>query len=205
MGSAKIVKKAVYKYNNKMLAFKKAALYFVGHLLTYPKKYLMKTLHRLGLLAIMSVVLFSCKKETVSDPVPDTIFRDPVITSKIYPFINQPAPMDLGTTNTTLHAGDEVTVYMPYGVFNDNIITSTLTLTDDVNGSVLGIYNWVPSTDASAATLNVPIDLREVPFMFVTFTVDASMTGYNVNLASSIVGKKTQSEDAIANAFKVDP
>ncbi|MDX1938492.1 MAG: hypothetical protein SFU21_15335 [Flavihumibacter sp.] len=165
----------------------------------------MKTLHRLGLLTIMSIALFSCKKETITEPTPDTIFRDPVITSKIYPFINQPAPMDLGTTNTTLHAGDMVTVYMPYGVFNDNIVTSTLTLTDDVNGSVLGVYNWVPSTDASAATLNVPIDLRDVPFMFVTFTVDASMMGYNINLASSIVGKKTQSEDAIANAFKVDP
>jgi hypothetical protein len=163
----------------------------------------MKTVIRLSFLAFASFVMFSCKKSDTlvvnEPPVPDT----PNITSKIFPYTTQPVSTSLGSAQTVFTTGDVVTIFVPYGVGNDDIVSSTLVVSDNASGDAIATFDLLPNTDPSAAQLNVPADLHDVPFMFVTFTADNNFSGKVIDVATSIVGNKAHSEDTLATAFSV--
>jgi hypothetical protein len=164
----------------------------------------MKTVLRICILIILSFVLYSCSKTdamVVTNPPPAV----PNITSKIYPYTTQPASAALGTGQSVFQEGDIVTLYVPYGVSNDNVVSSTLVITDAGSGDVIKTFTLFPSTDSSAAQLDLPADLRDVPFMFTTFTLDNTFTGKAVNVSTSIIGNTAHSEDVLNNAFSVIP
>ncbi len=162
----------------------------------------MKTVIRLSFLAIASFVMFSCKKDdaVVTQPQPQA---DPNITSKIYPYTTQPISTTLGSAQTVFNTGDVVTIFVPYGVGNDNVVSSSLVASDNASGDAIATYALLPSTDPSAAQLDVPADLHDVPFMFVTFTADNNFSGKVIDISTSIVGNKAHSEDTLATAFSV--
>jgi len=163
----------------------------------------MKTVIRLSFLAFASFVLFSCTKSDAlvvnEPPVPDS----PNITSKIFPYTTQPVNAALGSAQTVFNTGDVVTIFVPYGVGNDDIVSSTLVVSDNASKDAIATYPLLLSTDPSAAQLNIPADLQNVPFMFVTFTADNNFTGKIIDVSTSIVGNKAHSEDTLATAFSV--
>jgi hypothetical protein len=164
----------------------------------------MKTVLRICILLILSFVLYSCSKTdavAATDPPPAI----PNITSKIYPYTTQPAPIVLGTAQSVFHEGDVVTLYVPYGVSNDIVVSANLVITDAGSSDVINTFTLLPSSDPSAAQLNLPADLHDVPFMFVTFTADNAFTGKAVNVSTSIAGSTAHSEDVLNNAFSVIP
>jgi hypothetical protein len=163
----------------------------------------MKAVIRLSLLAVGFLAMVSCSKTDApvdnQPPVPDL----PNITSKIFPYTTQPVNATLGSAQTVFNTGDAVTLFVPYGVGNDVIVSSTLVVTDHASGDAIATFNLIPSTDTSAAQLTIPADLQNVPFMFVTFTADNNYTGKVIDINTSIVGNKAHSEDSLATAFSI--
>lgn len=164
----------------------------------------MKTVIRLGFLLTLSVVFFSCSKqnELSTTAVDNSI---PSISSKIFPYTNQPIATMLGKSQGGFHSGDVIALYVPYGVYNDVVVSGTLMLKDVAHDQVLGTYQLLPSTDSSAAQLTIPGEIRDVPFMFTTFTIDDSYIGKTVSIYTSIAGSRTASEDFLENGFFIEP
>lgn len=164
----------------------------------------MKTVIRLGFLLTLSVVFFSCSKQNELSVTP-VDQSTPSISSKIFPYTNQPISTMLGKSQGGFHSGDVIALYVPYGINNDVVVSASMTIKDAVRDEVLGTYELLPSTDSSAAKLNIPGDLRDTPFMFTTFTIDDAYIGKTVNIYTTIVGGKTASEDFLENGFFIEP
>jgi hypothetical protein len=167
----------------------------------------MKTVIRLGFLASLSLIIFSCNKQvdttgTVTTTAPTTAAQ---ITASIFPFTNQPSATVLGEAKSVFHAGDVVAIYVPYGVANDQIVTAQLILENASTNELLGTFDLLPSTDPSGEQLEVPTDLINSLFMFAKFTIDDSYTGKTVNITTSMIGYKTISQEKLENGFSVQP
>ena len=168
----------------------------------------MKTFFRLCLLATFSIVVSSCTKtnfdqttnNTAQPPIPT-----PVIEAKIYRFINQPFETRLGTAEAIFHEGDNVVIYIPYLVTNDKLQNASISMINDAKGLEIAKFDLLPSTDPSADQLKVPQEIKDLPFMFVTFTADNNFTDKTISLITTFTGNLTTTTDAIPAAFSVVP
>ena len=165
----------------------------------------MKAIIHLCLMAIFSIAVSSCSKTDLTNSIGNNNIPNttPVIDARIYHFVNQPFETELGTPAAVFHEGDNVTIYIPYVVVNDNLQSATISMIDDATGLEIGKYDLVPSTDPSAAQLNIPDAVRLVPFMFVTFTTDNNYTDKTISLTTSFAGLLTSTTDAVNSAFTV--
>ncbi|MBC7902642.1 MAG: hypothetical protein H7Y27_04440, partial [Gemmatimonadaceae bacterium] len=83
-------------------------------------------------------------------------------------------------------------------------VSAEIQLEDGTTGDVLATFPLNKETDPGTESLNIPQDLRDVPFMFVSFTVNSTFAGKYVSFKTSINGEKSFSNDALTNAFSVE-
>lgn len=163
----------------------------------------MKTILNLFVIAALSFVFVSCSKnQFIENPPATTVVTDPVLASAIFNKTNDPAPIEFGG-NTVINAGSRVAIYLPYVIANDVMQTSTITLTDATTEETLGTFSLLPSTDASAATLNIPTDLAYVPYLFAAIDIDNNYVGRSVTISTHLAGKHASSDQIMPNAFSV--
>lgn len=156
----------------------------------------------IGFAAFISIFFISCTKNQLSNNnFGTTVNNEPAITSKIFKKTNDPFYIEFGT-GAIINSGTKVAIYLPYGINKDILKTATITLTSNTE-EILGNFNLVPSTDASAATLNIPYDLWYVPFMFAVVNIDNTYTGKSVNIRTHLAGQAAVSDDVFADAFIV--
>ena len=163
----------------------------------------MKTIFSLAIAAFISTCFISCTKDQVpANDFVTSVNNTPEITSKIFTKTNDPAPMEFGAS-TVINTGSRVAIYLPYGINKDVMQTATITLTDAVTEETLGVFNLLESTDASAATLNIPADLAWVPFKFAAIDIDNTYTGRTITITTNLAGQVAVSDDVLPNAFSV--
>ena len=166
----------------------------------------MKNLFRLSLVALVIIAVSSCTKSELTNstvnPPPDT---SPALQAKIYHFVNEPAEMELGTPNAILHEGEQMTFYVPYALSNDQLTDASVSLIETGTETELANFTLISYTDPSAATLNLPADLRYVPFMFVRFTPDNTFTGKTITIRTVFNSNQLTSVDELNAAFSVNP
>ena len=163
----------------------------------------MKTILSMALAAIVSATFISCTKNQLPENnFVTSVNNDPAITSKIFTKTNDPAPMEFGA-NTVITTGSKLAIYLPYGINKDVMQAATITLSDAVTEETLGTFNLLESTNSSAATLNIPVDLAWVPFKFATITLDNTYTGRAITITTHLAGQVAVSDDVMSNAFSV--
>ncbi len=168
-----------------------------------PKTILMKTIFYLCSAAIISLAAVSCTKQQVpANNEPNTVVTDPVISSKIFTKTNDPAAIEFGT-GAVLNTGSRVAIYLPYVISNEVLQSATLTLMDANTEETLGTFNFLPSSDQSAATLNIPGELWYVPFMFAAVDLDNTYSGRTITIITQMSGQVAVSNDVLPNAFTV--
>jgi hypothetical protein len=116
----------------------------------------------------------------------------------------EPAPMELGTANSTIYLGETAKFFVPYSIVNEQIVNATMTMVDDATGEVVGTYDMLPSTDESAALLSLPEGMSaDQPFYFVSFTAGNEYFGKTISLHSKVTGQSSKSNVSLAAAFQV--
>ena len=165
----------------------------------------MKTIHILSLMTVFSIAVISCKKNELplSRNAANTISTEPAITSKIFTHTNNPFAVTFGQAEAVFNTGDKVAVYLPYGINNDVLIGTTISLTDASTEEVLGSYDLLPSSHPSISTLGVPYDLSNVPFRFIVINIDNNYSGRTITMTTTLTGQMSSSIDVLSNAFSV--
>ena len=167
----------------------------------------MKTIFRLCVITVLSVAAVSCKKADLAAPVSATSeYVEPTISSKINPFIIEPASLELGTEFAVVHTDEKATFFIPYSIANENIKSATVTMTDDATGTIVNTYTLVPSSDPSAASLNLPDNMElGKDFYFISFVASEEYVGKTISISTRISGESTTSRDLLSAAFSVTP
>ena len=166
----------------------------------------MKTITHLCVAAILSFAIVSCKKSVLpqNDQLP-AFNNEPFLDSRIDRFIMEPTSMELGTPDAIVHEGNQVTIFLPYEIVNDNFVSAMITMTDDATGLPVNTYELVSSKDPSASQLVLPEDLSDnADFFFVTFVANEDYTGKSISITTKLIGHSTSSTDVLNSAFSVE-
>ena len=123
----------------------------------------------LFVLSICTLLAFnSCKKSTV---IVDPAQYQPRLVASIYPQINQPTNATLGESTAVFATGDEIIIYAPYEISNDQITLADLVVTNDQN-QVVAKYQLSEVTETDAVNLIIPEELKSRNFLVASILVE---------------------------------
>lgn len=125
--------------------------------------------------------------------------------SKIYPFINQPLEMQLGTPDSKITTG-QIAVF--YVILSDDVAnltptTAVLNLSDDATGQVIATYNLISYRDVGTVDAFVPAELANVPFMCALVSLDDQYIDKSISLNSYIEYNNAFTGANLTRAFNV--
>src|SRR5882762_6899339 len=109
----------------------------------------MKTVTRISLFAILSLVLFSCSKEDQLPPYTGGSAQ-PTIVTTLNPSVTQPFDAMLGSSAAVFQVGNTVTLYLSTQTVNESVSSVNLSVRDSETQELLYIYVCNPVLDPNA-------------------------------------------------------
>jgi hypothetical protein len=197
------------------------------------KQYPMKKLFRLGMIATVALSFCSCSKsskdvlakEKTAEMTNQSMQQKKIAflktrnlhtsdvdtwldAAKFYPFINQPAEMQLGVPGATLSTGQTAVFYIILSddVANLTATSATLTASDDATGDEIATYNLISYQNLGTVdAVVVPAELTNVPFMCAIVNLNDQFTNRTISLSSHIEFNNIGTGANLSQAFTVTP
>jgi hypothetical protein len=166
----------------------------------------MKTTFHICLIALISFATVSCSKsEMGQNPTATFAPAKAEVSASIHRFIMEPSPMEIGTVASTIDYGSDVTLFVPYTLVNEQVVSAKISMIDDATGQMIKSYNLVHSSNETALLLSLPANLLDFnqDYYFIRFNAGDDFNGKTVTLQTEIKGQVSKVKDAVTGAFTV--